>query len=61
MQARMPERDAEKMRHARVGADGRWMLAIGKRIDHRWIMETTLGRRCVASASDGHGHGQRAA
>lgn len=45
MQARkMIEHDAEESRRDRTAADGRRILAVGKRIDHRWIVEMSFDR-----------------
>jgi hypothetical protein len=40
----MPRGEGET-RHDDGTADERWILAVGKRIDHRWIVEMKLGRR----------------
>ena len=45
MQARkMTGHDAEESRRDHIAADERRILAVGKRIDHRWIVEMTLDR-----------------
>jgi len=43
----------------RSAAADRWMLAVGKRIDHRWLMEMSIGPRHAkptGSALAGVGH-----
>ena len=45
MQTRkMTGHDPEESRRNRTAADERRILAVGKRIDHRWIVEMTLDR-----------------
>lgn len=55
MQARrMRGHDVEESRRDRSGADERWILAVGKRINHRWIVEMSLGRgHRMTSTGDG--------
>jgi hypothetical protein len=62
MQTRtMTGHDAEESRRDRTAADGRWMLAIGKRVDHRWVMEMSLGRRHRTLSTGGGGRAAHAA
>jgi hypothetical protein len=60
MQARkMTGHDAEEGRHDRTATHERRMLAVGKRIDHRWIVEMSLGRtqRALSGGAGGRaGH-----
>lgn len=45
MQARrMTGHEAEESRPDGAAADERRMLAIGKRVDHRWVVEMSLRR-----------------
>lgn len=36
--------DGAESQRDRGGAEERWMLAVGKRIHHRWTVEMMLGR-----------------
>lgn len=46
MQARtMTGRSMEESRLGSTPIDERWILAVGKRVDHHWIVEMTFGRR----------------
>ena len=45
MQARsMMRHEGEESRRERTTADERWILAVGKRLNHRWVVEMSLGR-----------------
>jgi hypothetical protein len=45
MQARTTRRGTEEIRLAQGDTEHRWMLAVGKRIHHRWTVETSLDCR----------------
>jgi hypothetical protein len=40
----MTGHDVEESRRDRSIADERWILAVGKRINHRWVVEMSLDR-----------------
>lgn len=53
--------DVEESRRQRTGADGRWILAIGKRVDHRWMVEMSLDHRHRMLSPGGGGRAAHAA
>ena len=61
MQARrMTGHDVEESRRDRTAADERWILAVGKRIHHRWVVEMSLARGHRMLSTDGGGRVGRA-
>ncbi len=52
---RMTGHEADESRRDRTAADERRILAVGKRIDHRWIVEMSLdhGHRTGGGARAG--------
>lgn len=62
MQSRtMTGQDVEESRRDRTATDDRWILAVGKRVDHRWVVEMTLGRRHRVPSTGGGGRAAHAA
>ena len=56
MQARrMTGHDGDESRRDRTITDERWILAVGKRIHHRWVVEMSLdrGHRMLSTAGGG--------
>ena len=61
MQARrMTGHDGEESRRDRTSADDRWILAVGKRLNHRWVVEMSLGRGHRMLSTGGGGRAGRA-
>jgi len=61
MQARrMTGHDVEESRRDRTAADERWILAVGKRINHRWVVEMSLGRGHRTPSTGGGGRAEHA-
>lgn len=45
-------RDVEQSQHKRTGGtEDRRILAVGKRVDHRWLIETSFAPRREAHAA----------
>jgi hypothetical protein len=57
----MTGQDGEESRRDRTAAHDRWILAIGKRVDHRWVVEMSLGRRQRMLPTGGGGRAVHAA
>jgi len=51
----MTGHDVEESRRDRTAADERWILAVGKRINHRWVVEMSLGRGHRTPSTGGGG------
>ena len=51
----MTGQHVEESRRDRTAADDRWILAVGKRVDHRWVVEMSLSRRHRMPLTDGGG------